>query len=67
MFVLLKDFELCLPQLLVGYMPVLPSLPPRRAHAVQVELICHMMKLMNELGKAVVVFTRDRHCHEQQE
>eukprot|EP00975_Prorocentrum_lima_P048948 10240940-Prorocentrum_lima.AAC.1 len=40
--VLLKEFELCLPKLLVGYMPSLPSLPPRRGHAVQVELICHM-------------------------
>eukprot|EP00975_Prorocentrum_lima_P024387 5129507-Prorocentrum_lima.AAC.1 len=36
-------------------MPPLPALPPRRSHAVQAELICHMMKIMQEQGRAVIV------------
>eukprot|EP00975_Prorocentrum_lima_P021699 4571254-Prorocentrum_lima.AAC.1 len=64
---LLRDFEPCLPHLLVGYMPTLPALPPKRSHALQVELICHMMKIMQEQGGAVVVLLRDSRCHEQQE
>eukprot|EP00975_Prorocentrum_lima_P063955 12894650-Prorocentrum_lima.AAC.1 len=48
-------------------MPTLAALPPRRGHAVQVELVCHMMKIMQEQGRAVVVLMRDSHYHEQQE
>eukprot|EP00975_Prorocentrum_lima_P046577 9735195-Prorocentrum_lima.AAC.1 len=32
---LLQDFERSLPHLLVGFMPTIPALPPRRSHAVQ--------------------------------
>eukprot|EP00975_Prorocentrum_lima_P004860 1058764-Prorocentrum_lima.AAC.1 len=43
---LLQDFERSLPQLLVCFMPTLPVLCPRHSRAVQVELMCHMMKIM---------------------
>eukprot|EP00975_Prorocentrum_lima_P064952 12900523-Prorocentrum_lima.AAC.1 len=30
-------------------MPTLPALSPRRSHAVQVELVCHMIKLKKKV------------------
>eukprot|EP00975_Prorocentrum_lima_P053646 11255649-Prorocentrum_lima.AAC.1 len=47
-------------------MPTPPALPPPRSQAVQVELFCHMMKIMQEQGRAVGVHCSDNFCHEQQ-
>eukprot|EP00975_Prorocentrum_lima_P063568 12892284-Prorocentrum_lima.AAC.1 len=50
---LLRAFERYHPQLLVGFMPTLPVSPLGRSHTIQVELICQMMKIMQDQGKAL--------------
>eukprot|EP00975_Prorocentrum_lima_P012767 2704331-Prorocentrum_lima.AAC.1 len=46
-------------------MPTLPALPMQRSQAIQVELVCQMMQLMQGKGKAVIMHCRDNYSHEQ--
>eukprot|EP00975_Prorocentrum_lima_P014604 3096501-Prorocentrum_lima.AAC.1 len=45
-------------------MPTLPAAPVRRSHAIQVELVCQMMHIMQDQGRAVIMHCRDNLRHD---